>query len=210
MDCSTPGFPVLLYLQEFAQTHVPWVNDATQPSHHLSPPSPLALNLSQHQGLFQWVGSSYKFSSVQSLRHVQLSATPWPAAHQASPSITNSQGLLKLMYTESVMPSNHPILCHPHASCLQPFPVLEKDPPRWVNSLHQMAKILELQLQHQSFQCIFRVYFLRDWLVYLLAKGLSRVFPAPQFGRINSLVLSLLYGPTLTSIQDYWKNHSFD
>ena len=48
-----------------------------------------------------------------------------------------------------------------------------------------------------------------DWYD-LLANGLSRVFPAPQFGRIHSLVLSLLYGPTLTSIQDYWKNHSFD
>ena len=52
-DCSTPGFPVLHYLPEFAQTHVPGVGDAIQPSHTLSPPSPPALNLSQHQGLFQ-------------------------------------------------------------------------------------------------------------------------------------------------------------
>ena len=49
MDCSTPGFPVLHYLPEFAQTHVHWVNDAIQPSHPLSLPSPLALNLSPHQ-----------------------------------------------------------------------------------------------------------------------------------------------------------------
>ena len=55
MDCSTPGFPVLHYLPKFAQTHVHWVGDAIQPSHPLLPPSP-ALNLSQHQGLFQWVG----------------------------------------------------------------------------------------------------------------------------------------------------------
>ena len=54
MDCSTPGFPVFHSLPEFAQTHVHWVSDAIQPSHPLSPPSP-ALNLSQHQGLFQWV-----------------------------------------------------------------------------------------------------------------------------------------------------------
>ena len=53
MDCSTPGFPVLLCLLEFAQTHVHLINDAIQPSHPLSPPSPPALNLSQHQGLFQ-------------------------------------------------------------------------------------------------------------------------------------------------------------
>ena len=52
-NCSTPGFPVLHCLPEFAQTHVLWVGDAIQPSHPLSPPSPLALNLSHHQGLFQ-------------------------------------------------------------------------------------------------------------------------------------------------------------
>ena len=50
MNCSTPGFPVLHYLPEFAQTHIHWVSDAIQPSHPLLPPSPLALNLSQNQG----------------------------------------------------------------------------------------------------------------------------------------------------------------
>ena len=54
-----------------------------------------------------------QFSSVQSLSRVQLFATPWTAAHQASLSITNSRSLLKLMSIESVMPSNHLILCHP-------------------------------------------------------------------------------------------------
>ena len=57
MDCSTPGFSVLRYLPEFAQTHVHWVSDAIQPSHPVLSPSPLALNLFHHQGLFQWVGS---------------------------------------------------------------------------------------------------------------------------------------------------------
>ena len=56
---------------------------------------------------------SIQFSSVQSLSHVQLFATPWTAAHQASLSITNSQSLLKLMFIESVMPSSHLILCRP-------------------------------------------------------------------------------------------------
>ena len=55
MDCSTSGSSVLHYLPEFTQTHVHWVGDAIQPSHPLSPPSPPAFNLSQHQGLFQWV-----------------------------------------------------------------------------------------------------------------------------------------------------------
>ena len=53
MNCSTPGFPVLYYLPEFAQTHVHWVDDAIQPTHLLSPPSPPAVSLAQHQGLFQ-------------------------------------------------------------------------------------------------------------------------------------------------------------
>ena len=58
MDCRMPGFLVLHYFPEFAQAHVHWVNDGIQPSHSLLLPS-LALNLSQHQSLFQWVGSSH-------------------------------------------------------------------------------------------------------------------------------------------------------
>ena len=57
MDCCAAGFPVLHHLPERAQTHVHWVNDAVQPTHPLSSPSPHAFNLSQHRGLFQWVGS---------------------------------------------------------------------------------------------------------------------------------------------------------
>ena len=64
-DCM-PGFPVLLYFPEFAQTHIHWVGDAIQPSHPLSPTSPPALNLSQHQGLFQWVGSSHQVAKYWS------------------------------------------------------------------------------------------------------------------------------------------------
>ena len=61
----------------------------------------------------KWYYSKYLISSVQSLSHVRLFATPWTAAHQASLSITNSWSLPKLMSVESVMPSNHLILCHP-------------------------------------------------------------------------------------------------
>ena len=60
MDCSRPGLPVLHHLPEFAQTHVLWVDVAIQPSHPLSSTSPPAFNLSQHQGLFQWVSSSHQ------------------------------------------------------------------------------------------------------------------------------------------------------
>ena len=68
MDCSAPDFPVLHYLLEFIQTHVHWVGDAIQPSHLLSPPSAPALNLSQHQGLLQWVGSSHQVVKVMELQ----------------------------------------------------------------------------------------------------------------------------------------------
>ena len=67
MDCSSPGFPSLHHLPEFAQTHVHWVSDAIQQSHPLLPPSSL-LNLSQHQGLFQWLGSSHLMAKVLELR----------------------------------------------------------------------------------------------------------------------------------------------
>ena len=83
MDCSSPGFPIHHQLPELAHTHVHRVGDAIQPPHPLLSPSPPAFNLSQHQGLFQWISSS-----------------------------------------------------------------------------HQVAKVLEFQLQYQSFQCIFRTYFL--------------------------------------------------
>ena len=61
-DCSTPRSPVLHHLPEFAQTHVHWVSDAIQPIHPLSSPPP-ALNLSQHLGLFQGVGSSHQVTN---------------------------------------------------------------------------------------------------------------------------------------------------
>ena len=68
MDCSTPGFSVLHYLPEFAQIYVHWISDAIQPSHSLSSLSPPALNLSQHQGLFQWVGSLHQVAKVLELQ----------------------------------------------------------------------------------------------------------------------------------------------
>ena len=64
MDCSTPGLLVHQQLPELAQTHVHWVGDAIQPSHPLLSPSPPAFNLSQHQGLFQWVRSSHQVAKV--------------------------------------------------------------------------------------------------------------------------------------------------
>ena len=67
MDCSISGFPVLNYTPEFPQTHALWVDDDIEPSHPLSSPSPPALNLSQHQDLFHWVGCSHQVVKVLEL-----------------------------------------------------------------------------------------------------------------------------------------------
>ena len=116
-DCSTPGFPVHHQLPEPTQTQVHRVGDAIQPSHPLSSLSPPTFNLSQHQSLFKWVGSS-----------------------------------------------------------------------------RQVAKVLEFQLQHQSFQWIFRIDFLQDGLVGspCSPRDSQESSPTPQFKRINSLMLSFL------------------
>ena len=101
--------------------------------------------------------------SVQLLTRVRLFVTPWTAARQASLSITNTQSLPKLMSIESVMPCNHLILCRPLLFLPSIFPSISLF--KRVSSLHQVAKVLEFQLQHQSFQWISRTYFLwMEWL----------------------------------------------
>ena len=97
-----------------------------------------------------WENFSVQFSSVQPLSHVQLFAIPWIAASQASLSITNSRNSLKLTSIESVMPFSHLILFR------SPFlsPTIPPSIRVFSNesSSHQVAKVLEFQLQHQSFQ----------------------------------------------------------
>ena len=92
------------------------------------------------------------FSLVQSLSRVQLFMTPGTTAHQASLSITNSRSLLKLMCIESVMPSNHLILCHPLLLPPSIFPSIRVFSNELISFSHQVAKVLEFHLQHQSFQ----------------------------------------------------------
>ena len=83
---------------------------------------------------------------------------------------------------------------------------------RRVCSSHEVAKVLELQFQHQSFQWIFRTDFLQDWLVAspCSPKDSQESSATPQFKSNNALVFSFLYSPILTSMHDYWKNHSLD
>ena len=76
MDCSMPGLPVPHHLTEFAQVHVHCISDAIQPSHPLTPSSPSALNLSQHQGLFQWLSCSHQ-STGELTHHQTVSGGKW-------------------------------------------------------------------------------------------------------------------------------------
>ena len=135
MDCSTPGFPVLHHLPEFAQTQVHWVSDTILPSHSLSVPFSFCLQSFPASGSFPM---SQFFTS-------------------GGPSIWASA-------SGSVLPMN----------------IQDWSPLGWTG-----------------------------W-TSLQSKGLSTVFSKPQFKSINSSAFSLLYSSTLTSIHDYWKNHSLD
>ena len=111
----------------------------------------------------QSIGASASFltwlTSVQLLSHAQIFATPRTAARQASRSINNSKRPPKPMSIESVTPSNHLIFCCPLLHLPSIFSQ-NQSLFKYVSSLHQVTKILEFQLQHQSFQWIFRTHFL--------------------------------------------------
>ena len=148
---------------------------------------------------------SVQLSSVQSLSRVWLFATPWIAARQASLSITISRSSLRLTSIESVMPSSSHPLSSPSPPA--PNPSQHQSLFQWVNSSHEVAKILEFQLQHHSFQRNPRVDLLQNGLVGspCSPRDFQDSSPTPQFKSINSSVLSLLHSPTLTSTHDYWK-----
>ena len=132
------------------------------------------------------------------------------AACQASLSIANSQSLLKLMSIESLMPSNNLILCRPLLLLPSIFPSIRVFPSesvlliRWPEYWNFSFNISPSN--EQTGLICFRM----DWVDLLAVQGTLQCSATPQFKSINSLVLSFLYNPTLTSIHDCWKNHSFD
>ena len=124
---------------------------------------------------------------------------------------TNSQNLLKLMSIESVMPSNHLILCCPLLLLISIFPSIRvfsnesvlhiRWPKYWsfsfsISTSNEYSELISIRI---------------DWLDLLAVQGKDsqESIPTPQFKRINSLVLNFVYSPAVTSIHDYWKNHSF-
>ena len=134
--------------------------------------------------------------------------TQWTVALQASLSFTISWSLHKLMSIVSVMPSNHLILCHPLLLLLSIFPSIR------VFSSELALRIRWLKYQSFSFsispssEYSGLISFRIDWFDLLVGQGLSRVFS--NTAAQKHIFFSLLYGPTLTSTHDYWKNHSFD
>ena len=150
------------------------------------------------------------FSSVQLLSRVQLFATPWIAARQVSLSITNSRNSPRLTSIESVMPSNHLILCRP-LLLLPPIPpsirVLSNESTlhrRW-SKYWSFSFSISPSTEHPGL-----ISLRMDWLDLLAVQGTLESSPIPQFKSINSSALSLLHSPTLTSIHDHRKNHSLD
>ena len=147
---------------------------------------------------------------VQSLSQVQFFGTLWSAAWQTSLSFSVSQFLLRFISIESVMLSNHLILCHPLLFLPSIFPsirVFSNEPAlcnRWskywsfsgsISRFSEYSGLISFRMKGFDFRVV---------------QGNFKSLPQHQFKSISSLVLSLLYGPTLTSIHGYWKNHSLD
>ena len=148
---------------------------------------------------------------VQSFSRVQLFVTPWIAACQAFLTFTISRNLLSPLCLLSwwCYPSiSSSVTCL--SSCPQSFPASESFPVSqlFTSGGQSTGASVSASVLLMSIQGWFPLG-LTD-LISLLSKGLSKSYPAPQFESINSLMFSLLYGPTLTFIHDYWKNHNSD
>ena len=136
------------------------------------------------------------------LSHVRLFVTPWTAAFQASLSMTNSWSLLKLMSIKAVMPSNYLILCRPLLLLLSIFPSIR------VFSNESLLHISFSISPSNEYSGL--ISFRMDLLDLLAVQETLKSLLQPQFKSTNSLALSIFYSLTLTSIHDYWENHSFD
>ena len=152
----------------------------------------------------------YSVFSVQLLSHVRLFATPWIAAHQASLSITNSRSPPKPKSVESMMPSNHLILCRPLLLLPSILPSIRifssqsvlhiRWPKYWsfsfnINASNEYSRLISFRM---------------DWLDLLAVQGTLKSLLQHHRSRKSILWPQPSLCPTLTSIHDYWKNHSFN
>ena len=166
-----------------------------------------------HKNPFRHLYSPQSFplisQSVQSLSHVRLCdpmnhSVPGLPVHHQPLEFTQTQ---VHQVSDAIQPS-HSLLSPSPA----PNPSQHQALFKRVNSSHHVAKVLEFQLQHQSFQWTPRADLLQDGLVGspCSPRDSQESSPIPQFKSIDFLALSFLHSPTLTSIHDHWKNHSLD
>ena len=182
-----------------------------QPSHPLSSPSPSACSLSQHQGLFQWVSTLYQCQSIgpwASASVLPMNIQDWfplqfglPGGLEVKASASNA-GDLGLIPGSGRSPGEgygNPL----QYSCLKN----PMDGGAWWATVHGVAQLDKTEWL--NFQ-IFNFPLQLNGLIFMQSRDSQESSPTPQFKSINALALSFLYGPTLASIHDYWKNHSFD
>ena len=136
--------------------------------------------------------------------------TTWTAARQASLSFTISQSLLKFTSIKSMMPSNHLLLCHPLLLLPSIFPSIRVFPSESALSIRwpkywSLGFSISPSKEHPGL-----ISFRMEWLDLLAVQGTLKSLLQHHSSSINSSALSFLYNPTLTSIHDHWKNHSFD
>ena len=155
--------------------------------------------------IFVFISYSVQFSSVQLVTHVRLFPTPWTTAHQASLSITNSQSLPKLMSIESVMPSNHLILCCPFLLLPSIFPsirVFSNESAlriRWPKD-GSFSFNISPSNEHPGL-----ITLRMDWLDLFEVQGTLKSLLQHHSSKPSVLQLS-----AFTFIHNYWKNYSFD
>ena len=162
------------------------------------------------------------FKWIQGLSVTQSCPTLWDpmdCSTQGFPILHHPPEFLKLTSTESVMPSNHLIVCRHFSSCLQSFPASGSFPVSQLftsggQSIGASASASVLPMNIQGWfhlRLTGLTSLLSMWFLSVSSKKKKRVSSnITQFKNLTSLVLSLLYGSTLTSVHDYWKNHSLD
>jgi len=199
MNCSTPGLPVHNQLPEFTQIHVHWVSDAIQPSHPLSSPfsscpqSFLASGSFPMSQLFAQIISSVQFSLVAqsspTLCHPMNRSTPGLPVHHQLPEFTQTH---VHRVSDAIQPS------HPLSSPFPPAPNPSQHMSlfQWVNSSHEVAKVLEFQLYHHSFQRNPRADLLQNFCVCVIHIFVV-IHIVKGFGIVNEVEVDVFSGTVL-------------
>ena len=208
MDYSTPNFLVFFYLSEFAQTYVHWVGDVIHPSHSLLPPSP-TLNLSQHQDLFKWVRSSNQVAKHWSFRFSISSPNEYSGLISFG---IYWFDLLVVQGTQESSPTPRFESINISVFSLQ-VALVVKNTPANAGDIRDVGSIPGLGSSprggHGSllkYSCLENPMNRGAWWATVHSIAQSRT----QLKQLSMQPCKFLYGPNLTYIHDYWKDHNFD